>query len=126
MSCFARPCKVGTHRNRSSGDSGTGPSGSARAARECADPRPAAYRQEVRSLDEFDVPEGTLKDYKISKKELDLAGQLIDGMAADWDPEQYHDEYRDAVMALIEKRIKSGEIEQVETEEEAERTLPKP
>jgi DNA end-binding protein Ku len=76
------------------------------------------YRQELRAVEEYDLPTGTLKDYKISRKELDLAGQLIEGMTSEWKPEQYEDEYRKAVLALIEKRIKSGEIEHVSAEEE--------
>ena len=32
-------------------------------------------------------------------------------MQADWDPAEHHDEYREALMAYIDKRIKAGEIE---------------
>jgi DNA end-binding protein Ku len=83
------------------------------------------YQQEIRPLDQYDVPAGTLKDYKITKKELELAGQLIDGMTAEWEPDQFEDEYRKAVMALIEKRIKSGETEQVSDVEEAAPEAPR-
>lgn len=77
------------------------------------------YQQEIRPLEQYDLPEGTLKDYKITKKEMELAAQLIDGMTAQWEPEQFEDEYHKAVMQLIEKRIKSGETEQVADVEEA-------
>jgi DNA end-binding protein Ku len=83
------------------------------------------YRQELRPLKDLDLPAGTLKEYKITRKELDLAAQLINGMTTDWDPEQYQDEYRKAVMDLIEKRIKSGEIEKVSAEEEAAPEAPR-
>jgi DNA end-binding protein Ku len=83
------------------------------------------YQQEIRPLAQYDVPAGTLKDYKITKKELELAGQLIDGMTAEWEPDQFEDEYRKAVMALIEKRIKSGETEQVSDVEEAAPEAPR-
>jgi DNA end-binding protein Ku len=77
------------------------------------------YQQEIRPLEQYDLPEGTLKDYKITKKEMELAAQLIDGMTAQWEPGQFEDEYHKAVMQLIEKRIKSGETEQVVDVEEA-------
>lgn len=76
------------------------------------------YHQEIRPISDYDLPEGTLKDYKITKKELELATQLIDGMTTEWEPEQFKDEYRQALMKLIEKRIESGEIEQISEEPE--------
>lgn len=83
------------------------------------------YQQELRSLEHFEVPAGTLKDYSISRKELELATQLIDGMTSEWEPQRYRDEYREAVMRLIERRIASGETEQVSEVEEPEREEPR-
>jgi DNA end-binding protein Ku len=76
------------------------------------------HSQELRGLDEFDIPAGDLRQAKVSKKEIELATQLIDGMSDKWDASQYHDEYRDALMKLIEKKIKSGQSEAIEMEEE--------
>lgn len=76
------------------------------------------YGQELRSMDDYDFPSAGLKEHKVSRKELDLARQLIDGMSDRWDPNEFHDEYRDALMKLIKKRIESGETEQVEEPEE--------
>lgn len=80
------------------------------------------YQQELRNLNDFDLPGQSLKEYKVDKKEIELASQLIDGMTAEWDPAEHHDEYRGVLMKLIEKKIKSGKteaIEEVEIEEEA-------
>lgn len=77
------------------------------------------YHHEIRPLEDYNLPSGTLKEYKITKKELELAGQLIDGMTSPWKPEQYEDEYRKAVLAMIEKRVKSGETERVSEPPEA-------
>jgi DNA end-binding protein Ku len=38
------------------------------------------------------------------KKELAMAEQLIDTMSGDWKPEEWKDEYRDALMKLIEEK----------------------
>lgn len=80
------------------------------------------FHQELRSRDEFKFPEGSSSDYKVTKKEVDMAVQLVEGLSGEWNPEEYHDEYRDAVMKMIEKKIKSGRTEIVEEvdEEEAE------
>ncbi len=45
------------------------------------------YAQELRDLDEFEFPSGDLRHFKVSKKEIDLAQQLIGGMTAKkWNP----------------------------------------
>ena len=41
------------------------------------------------------------------KKELDMANQLIKTMSEQWQPEKYHDEYREALLKLIEQKLKS-------------------
>lgn len=78
------------------------------------------YSQELRELDEFDFPATDLRTAKVSKKEVDLAKQLIDGMTTKWDASKYHDEYRDVLMKLIEKKIKTGQTEAIEMDEEEE------
>ncbi|MCC6492227.1 MAG: Ku protein [Pirellulales bacterium] len=76
------------------------------------------YAQELRPLEEFDLPGHDLRKYKVSKQEIDLATKLIEGMSGDWAPDQFHDEYREALMGLIERKIKSGQTQAVEDYEE--------
>jgi|HubBroStandDraft_6_1064221.scaffolds.fasta_scaffold154933_3 DNA end-binding protein Ku len=45
---------------------------------------------------------------KPSAKELALAGQLIDGMVVDWDPDRYKDSYRDDLLAAIRRKAETG------------------
>ena len=45
---------------------------------------------------------------ELGKKELEMAVELIDRMSDHWDPAKYADDYRHALQALIEKKIKSG------------------
>jgi DNA end-binding protein Ku len=42
---------------------------------------------------------------------------LIEGMATEWDASQHHDEYREVLMKLIDKKIKSGKTEAIDVEE---------
>jgi DNA end-binding protein Ku len=44
----------------------------------------------------------------VGSKELDMASELIEQMTAPWQPEKFQDEYRHALMGLIEKKIESG------------------
>jgi DNA end-binding protein Ku len=44
-----------------------------------------------------------------SKQELNMAGQLVESMTAEWDPESYHDDYREALEKVIEEKIAHGD-----------------
>jgi DNA end-binding protein Ku len=79
------------------------------------------YQQEIRDLSEFSLPSKKNPQLKVNKKELELAEQLIKGMTGKWNPAAFHDEYRDALMKLIERRIKTGKtVEGAEPAEEAD------
>ena len=65
--------------------------------------------------------EGELEQAKTTKKEVDMAMQLIDSLSADFDPDKYRDEYRVAVLEMIERKAEGKEIAvQEEAEEPAE------
>src|SRR4029078_11391591 len=78
------------------------------------------FHQELIELSDFDLPTSQLREYGVAKKEIDLATKLIGGMTTKWDAAQFHDDYSDALMKLVERKIKSGkteEIEDVDTDE---------
>ena len=64
------------------------------------------YPQELVDPSEYKLPEGNTGDYRISPKELEMATQLVDSMAAQWSPDDYHDEFRERLSEIIRKRIK--------------------
>lgn len=66
------------------------------------------YPQELRPLKEFEFPNSDIKKYKISSKEIDIATQLVAAMSTTWNPKLYHDEYREALLAWIEKKAKTN------------------
>lgn len=80
------------------------------------------FQQELRSADEFDLPGNKLSDYKVSRKEVELAAKLVEAMTVDWKPEKYHDEYRNELMSWIQKKAKSKGLEAApqKKDEEAE------
>jgi DNA end-binding protein Ku len=60
-------------------------------------------------------------EVEVTKRELDIAKQLIDSLAGPFDPSRYHDTYRAEVLDLIERKAAGEEIAvQPEVEEEAE------
>lgn len=71
------------------------------------------FAHELRDAKGLDVPEEGLKRIGVSKKELDMAETLVEGMVDEFQPKQYHDEYRDDLMALVDRRVKEGEVNTV-------------
>ncbi len=82
------------------------------------------YPQELSSPDELDLPGENLSKVGVSKAELTMARTLVDSMSAKWDPDQYHDEYRDALMKWINNKIEAGEINRVTEAKAAPSSLP--
>ncbi len=71
------------------------------------------YPEEIRSFSEVPLGEGDVKE-----QELELAVQLIDQAATDeFRPENYRDEVRERVLALIQQKIDGEEITQATAEE---------
>ncbi len=65
------------------------------------------YADEVVEQDEV----GTVPlNVKASEREVQMAKQLIDSLATDFEPAAYHDEYRDRVLELVEKKAEGEEI----------------
>jgi DNA end-binding protein Ku len=75
------------------------------------------FGDEVVSPDSFDErPDGA--EAKTSKRELDMAKQLIDSLSNDFDPDKYRDEYRERVLEMIERKSEGEEIVLQAPEEE--------
>ena len=74
------------------------------------------FADEVVSPEELDdvLPE---KTPKVNKKEQEMAEQLIDSLSTDFKPSAYRDEYREQLMALIERKAEGKEIVAPEAEE---------
>jgi DNA end-binding protein Ku len=53
---------------------------------------------------------------KIRPNELEMAQTLIDNLTADWDPSEFKDDYREAMLGIVEAKINGEEIEVVQAE----------
>jgi DNA end-binding protein Ku len=59
---------------------------------------------EIMDVSDFKVPEPR----PVTKPEMKMALQLIESMSTKWDPSEYKDEYREALEAMIEKKLENG------------------
>jgi len=63
------------------------------------------YADEVRASEEFRTDKSLVKE-----KELSLATMLIESLAAEFQPEKYHDSYRDNLRAMIDAKVQGKEV----------------
>jgi DNA end-binding protein Ku len=73
------------------------------------------WPDEIRDMGELDLPE---EEAEIKPAEKKMAAQLIEAMTGEFDPAEYRDEYRDALMQVIESKIEGRETVEIETAEE--------
>ena len=68
------------------------------------------FAEGLAAADKLNLP----KKLEPGKRELDMAKALVDSMSSKWNPEKYRDDYRDALMEVIEEKVESGgkEIEE--------------
>ena len=64
------------------------------------------WPDEIRDLGELDLPKD---EAELKPAEKRMAEQLIEAMTGEFDPEQYKDEYREALMQVIESKVEGRE-----------------
>jgi DNA end-binding protein Ku len=65
---------------------------------------------------EAEIP-GLEKDVKVSDRELQMAESLIENLTDSWDPTGYRDEFREALLEIVEKKVAGEEVEVIEAPE---------
>ena len=65
------------------------------------------FPHEIVDAAELNVPRGAAG---LDRREVDLALQLVDTLAADWQPDKYQDRYRDALLAAIERKVQGRAV----------------
>jgi DNA end-binding protein Ku len=65
------------------------------------------YPEEVREIPEF----GKDTNVQIRPQEVALAEKLVEGLAGDFDPNKYHDEYQSQLSKLIEAKKEGVEVQ---------------
>jgi DNA end-binding protein Ku len=67
------------------------------------------YQSEIREVSEF----GRKNNAEPKEAEKKLATQLIESLAAKFEPQKYHDEYRSSMLAMIEAKKQGQEVAEV-------------
>ena len=62
------------------------------------------FAEELADPDKLHVP----KKIEPGKREVDMATALVNSMSSKWDPKKYRDDYRDALMEVIEEKVEAG------------------
>jgi len=81
----------------------------------------------MRFADEV-VPPAELEDVlpaeqpKVAQREVEMAEQLIDSLTSEFDPAAYRDEYREELLALIERKAEGKDVLSAPATEEPEPT----
>jgi DNA end-binding protein Ku len=78
--------------------------------------------------DEINSPESIpeleeLKGIEFDAKELTMARQLIETLSTDFEPEKFHDTYREAVLDMIERKAQGEEIVEPVSEVQPEKVV---
>ncbi|MDN4056423.1 Ku protein [Massilia sp. YIM B02763] len=81
------------------------------------------YPDEIRPTDELKIPTDDSKAAQVTQKELQMARALVEGMSERWKPQQYHDTYREDLLALIKKKVAANQTKTI-TEAEPEEEKP--
>ncbi|PYI97815.1 MAG: Ku protein [Verrucomicrobia bacterium] len=76
------------------------------------------FADELADTSKLHIP----KKVEVGKREMKMAKSLIDSMSSKWNPEKYKDDYREALMEVIEEKVEAGGKEI----EEKPRKAPKP
>ncbi len=71
------------------------------------------YADEVRRPEKAPKPQ-------VRSAEVEMAKTLIENLAAKWEPERYHDRYRNELLGLLRKKAKGKPLPEPAVEEEAE------
>jgi DNA end-binding protein Ku len=69
------------------------------------------YADEVRQPEEVPRPQ-------VREAEVEMAKTLIENLAATWDPERYHDQYRNELLDLLQKKAKGQKLPEPSEEPE--------
>ncbi|MEO7165454.1 MAG: Ku protein [Spartobacteria bacterium] len=79
------------------------------------------FAEELSDAEKLNVPKNSSEP---GKRELEMAKALVESMSSKWDPTKYKDDYRDALMEVIEEKVES-DGEEIEEKPKAKKTSSK-
>jgi DNA end-binding protein Ku len=82
------------------------------------------YPDEIRATDDLSIPSASARAAAVTDKEIKMAMALVDGMSEAWTPAQYHDSYREDVLALVDKKVKARQTRTITAPDTTARPAP--
>ena len=78
------------------------------------------WGDEIKTLEGLDLPGAGVKGANVTAAEMKMAEQLVKDMSGTWQPDEFKNEFKQAIMKIIDKKVKAGDTETVlQPEEEA-------
>lgn len=71
------------------------------------------WGDEIRSYEDLALPEEGIKAAGLTDKEIKMGELLVEDMSADWNPEAYHDSFKEQILDLVEQKVKAGDTASV-------------
>lgn len=68
---------------------------------------------DIRPWTDLPLPSEDAKKAGLRPRELEMAKELVEDMSADWDPEEFRDEFKDEILRLVDRKVKAGQTETV-------------
>ena len=63
------------------------------------------FAEELSDSEKLNLPR---KSAEPGKREMDMARALVESMSSKWTPQKYKDDYRDALLGVIEEKVETG------------------
>lgn len=82
------------------------------------------YQDEIRPLTDLTLPDKGSKRAAVSDKEIKMALSLLEDMTETWNPQAYHDTYREDVLAMIAKKVEANQTKTITEPEQGETARP--
>jgi DNA end-binding protein Ku len=68
---------------------------------------------EVLPIDESMLPPVDAKKAGVAEREIEMAKKLIEDMTEPWDPTEYHNTFREDILALVDKKVREGKTREI-------------
>lgn len=63
------------------------------------------FPQELVEPDEYQLPTGPVKQYRITPRELEMGRALVESMSTEWKPDDYQDDFRAKLRKVIDAQV---------------------
>ncbi|HJU40737.1 MAG TPA: Ku protein [Tahibacter sp.] len=64
------------------------------------------FPQELVDVDDYALPKGAAASHRVSAREVEMAGKLVESMTVPWNPADYRDDFRAKLRKIVEASVK--------------------